>query len=274
MDKPFMEEFWKYLSEKGTDLGLRLILGLLVLIVGIKVSKFIVKRIGKGKAFLKLDRGVQSFIRSFIRIALYIAVISSVAMIWGIPSTTFVTLLTSAGVAIGLALQGALSNFAGGLLILLFHPFRVGDFIEGSGVSGTVTDITVIYTKLLTPDNKVVTIPNGTLTNANITDYSVMPTRRIDLTVSASYDSDIDKVRSVLTQVAADHELILKDPAPFIAVTKHNTSSVDYLFRVWCKKDDFWTVNFDSWERIKKAFDENGIEIPYQKIDVNLKNQA
>lgn len=274
MDKTFMEEFWKNLSEKGTDMGLRLILGLAVLIIGIKVSKFIVKRIGKGKAFLKLDRGVQSFIRSFIRIALYIAVISSVAMIWGIPSTTFVTLLTSAGVAIGLALQGALSNFAGGLLILLFHPFRVGDFIEGGGVSGTVTDITVIYTKLLTPDNKVVTIPNGTLTNANITDYSVMPTRRIDLTVSASYDSDIDKVRSVLTQVAADHELILKDPAPFIAVTKHNTSSVDYLFRVWCKKDDFWTVNFDSWERIKKAFDENGIEIPYQKIDVNLKNQV
>ena len=112
-----MEEFWKYLSEKGTDLGLRLILGLLVLIVGIKVSKFIVKRIGKGKAFLKLDRGVQSFIRSFIRIALYIAVISSVAMIWGIPSTTFVTLLTSAGVAIGLALQGALSNFAGVILV-------------------------------------------------------------------------------------------------------------------------------------------------------------
>ncbi len=274
MDKTFMEEFWKNLSEKGTDMGLRLILGLAALIIGIKVSKFIVKRIGKGKAFLKLDRGVQSFIRSFIRIALYIAVISSVAMIWGIPSTTFVTLLTSAGVAIGLALQGALSNFAGGLLILLFHPFRVGDFIEGGGVSGTVTDITVIYTKLLTPDNKVVTIPNGTLTNANITDYSVMPTRRIDLTVSASYDSDIDKVRSVLTQVAADHELILKDPAPFIAVTKHNTSSVDYLFRVWCKKDDFWTVNFDSWERIKKAFDENGIEIPYQKIDVNLKNQV
>ena len=265
-----MEEFIKYITEKGTDVGLKLILGFVILILGLKISKFIVKRIGKGKAFSKLDKGAQSFIKSFIRIALYVAVISSTAMVWGIPSTTFVTLLTSAGVAIGLALQGALSNFAGGLLILLFHPFRVGDFIESGAIMGTVTDITVIYTKLLTPDNKVVTIPNGTLTNANIIDYSVMPNRRLDITVGAAYGCDIDKVKKVLLEVAEGHELILKDPAPFVAVSKHNESSVDYLFRVWCKKDDYWTVNFDSWERIKKAFDANGIEIPYKKIDVNL----
>ena len=269
-----MNEFITYLSQKGTDIGLKLLLGLVILIVGLKISKFLVKKLGKGKVFSKLDQGARSFIQSFIKLALYVAVISSVAMIWGIPSTTFVTLLTSAGVAIGLALQGALSNLAGGLLILLFHPFRVGDYIEGGGAAGTVTDITVIYTKLLTPDNKVVTIPNGALTNANITDFSVMPNRRIDLTIGASYEADVDKVKEVLLKVAEGHELILKDPAPFIAVSNHNESSVDYLFRVWCKKEDYWTVNFDCWERIKKAFDANGIEIPYKKVDVNIKKEA
>ncbi|MCR5280084.1 MAG: mechanosensitive ion channel [Lachnospiraceae bacterium] len=269
-----MDQLIAYLTQKGTDVGLKLLLGLAVLIVGLKICKFIVNKIGKGKAFSKLDKGAQSFLKSFIRIALYVAVISSTAMIWGIPSTTFVTLLTSAGVAIGLALQGALSNFAGGLLILLFHPFKVGDYIDGAGASGTVTDITVLYTKLLTPDNKVVTIPNGSLTNATITDYSVKPNRRLDLTIGAGYDSDIDKVKEVLLKVATDHELILKDPAPFVAVSNHNASSVDYLFRVWVKKEDYWTVSFDCWERIKKAFDENGIEIPYQKVDVNIKKEA
>lgn len=265
-----MNDLINYLSQKGTDVCLKLLLGLVVLIIGLKVSKFIVKRIGKGRAFSKLDMGAQSFIKSFIKIVLYVAVISSTAMIWGIPSTTFVTLLTSAGIAVGLALQGALSNFAGGLLILLFHPFRVGDYIEGGGAAGTVTEITVIYTKLLTPDNKVVTIPNGALTNANITDFSVMPNRRLDLSIGASYESDVDKVKKVLMDVAEAHELIIKDPAPFVAVSGHSDSSVTYLFRVWVKKEDYWTVNFDCWERIKKAFDENSIEIPYKKVDVKM----
>ena len=269
-----MEQLLNYLTQKGADVGLRLLLGLAILIIGLKISKWLVKKIGKGKVFSKMDQGARSFIQSFMRLILYVAVISSVAMIWGIPSTTFVTLLTSAGVAIGLALQGALSNLAGGLLILLFHPFRVGDYIEGGGAAGTVTDITVIYTKLLTPDNKVVTIPNGALTNANITDFSVMPNRRIDINVGAGYEADVDKVKQVLLDVAASSDLILKDPAPFVAVNGHNASSVGYLFRVWCKKEDYWTVTFDSWERIKKAFDENGIEIPYQKVDVNVKKEA
>lgn len=265
-----MEDVVNQLTNIGTKAGASILLGFLVLIIGLFVSKKIVKGLKKARGINKLDEGVKSFILSAIKAVLYALVISSAAIIWGVPSTAFISIFTTFGVAIGLALQGALGNFAGGLMILMFKPFKVGDFIEGASCSGTVKEITIIYTVLVTPDNKVVTIPNGSLTNANVTNFSAMDTRRVDLIISASYNSDTQKVLSVLNQVAASNEKVLKDPAPTIRMVDHNASSIDYVYRVWVKTPDYWDVYYGSHEEIKKAFDENGIVIPYQKIDVNI----
>ncbi|MCQ2524826.1 MAG: mechanosensitive ion channel [Lachnospiraceae bacterium] len=265
-----MEDFINQLTNLGTQAGASIALGLLILIVGLFISKKLVKGLGKGRVLKKLDVGVKSFILSALKAILYALVLSSTAIVWGVPSTVFISLFTTFGVAIGLALQGALGNFAGGLMILIFKPFKVGDYIEGASNSGTVKEITVIYTILETPDNRVVTIPNGSLTNANIINYSALDTRRVDLVVNASYTCDCEKVKKVLNEVAKANEKILKDPAPIIRMLNHGSSSIEYVFRVWTKTADYWDVYFDSNEAIKKAFDENGIEIPYQKIDVNI----
>ena len=265
-----MDTFWEYVKQIGTDVGLKIIFGLLVLFIGMKIAKWAVKLVSKGRAFSKLDKSVQSFLLSFIKIILYALVIASAAIIWGIPTTSFLTIFTSAGVAVGLALQGALSNFAGGLMILVFKPFRVGDFIENGSVMGTVNEITIIYTIVHTTDNKVVTIPNGTLTNSNVINYSALPLRRVDIRFSAGYSDDIDKVKKVLMGVAEAHEKILKDPAPFVRLVAQGVSSLDYTFRVWCNGADYWDVYFDMMENVKKAFDENGICIPFQQVDVHV----
>ena len=265
-----MDTVIEYLKQLGTDVGLKIVFGILVLFIGFKIAKWVVKLVSKGRAFQKLDKSVQSFLLSFVKIILYALVIASAAIIWGIPTTSFMTIFTSAGVAIGLALQGALSNFAGGLMILIFKPFKIGDFIENGAVMGTVKDITIIYTILHTVDNKVVTIPNGTLTNSNVINYSTLPVRRVDIKFSAGYHDDIDKVKSVLMSVAEAHEKVLKDPAPFIRLTAQAASSLDYTFRVWVNGADYWEVYFDMMERVKKAFDENGISIPFQQVDVHM----
>ncbi len=265
-----MQGILEYLKQLGTDVGLKILFGLVVLFVGMKLAKWVVKLVSKGKAFSKLEVSVQSFLLSFIKIILYALVIASAAIIWGIPTTSFLTIFTSAGVAVGLALQGALSNFAGGLMILIFKPFKVGDFIENGAVMGTVKDITIIYTILHTVDNKVVTIPNGTLTNSNVINYSTLPSRRVDIKFSAGYHDDIEKVKRVLMSVAEAHEKVLKDPAPFVRLTAQGSSSLDYTFRVWCAGADYWDVYFDMMERVKMAFDENGISIPFQQVDVHM----
>ena len=264
-----MEKLWSNLVDYVTHAGVNIVLGVVILIVGIKLSKFIIGKIGKGKGFAKLDKSIQSFIRSFLKVVLYALVISSVAILWGVPTASFITVFTSAGVAIGLALQGALSNFAGGLLILLFKPFKVGDFIENDGVSGTVKDITVIYTILTTKDNKVITIPNGTITNSKIINYSANSTRRVDLTISASYNDNIEEVKKLLTTIAAEHPKVLADPAPLVRLNKHNDSSLDYNFFVWVNAEDYWDVYFDLLEQVKTEFDKNGFSIPFKQIDIH-----
>lgn len=264
-------KFINFITELATQYGLKILLGLVVLIVGLKLSKWVIKLIVKGHGFQKLDKSVQGFIRSFVKVILYALVISSACMCWGVPSTSFLTIFTSAGVAIGLALQGALSNFAGGLMILFFKPFAIGDYIESGSVTGTVTDITIIYTILTTPDNKRITVPNGSLTNSNVINYSACDTRRIDLTISTDYNNDIETVKSVLLKTAYAHEKVLKDPSPMARLQTHSSNSLDYAFRVWVKKEDYWTVYFDLMENVKRAFDENGISIPYQQLDVTIK---
>lgn len=265
-----MNSFIEFLKQLMTNVGLKIVLGIIILIVGYKITKWLVKLLEKTRGFNKLDKGIQGFLSSFIKIALYALIVSTAAICFGVPGTAFITVFTSAGVAIGLALQGALSNFAGGLMILIFHPFKVGDFVECEGAKGTVSDITVIYTKVKTIDNTVVTVPNGKITNANIINFSKERKRRVDLTIPASYTADVELVKKTLLEVADSLEKVLKDPAPVVRLFEMSSSSLNYVYRVWCKNADYWDVYFDSMEAIKKAFDEKGIEIPYSKLDVKI----
>lgn len=264
------EQIQTTLFEFATSWGIKLLAAIIILIVGIKLIGALTKWIKKSPKLDKIDDSLRSFLGSFSKIALYIVLVITVAMILGVPATSFITILASCGVAIGLALQGSLSNFAGGIMILLFKPFKVGDYIEASGESGTVEEISVVYTVLLTPDNKRITIPNGTLTNSVIENYSAEKTRRVDLTFSTAYDADIEKVKKVLLEVAESHPKALKDPAPFVRLCEHSDSALTYTVRIWCKSEDYWDVNFDTMENVKEAFDKNGIEIPYPQMDVHV----
>ena len=265
------ETILNYLIQLATTWGIKLLGAIVVLVVALKIISAIKKFIKNSPKLDKVDPGVRSFLGSFVSIALYIMLVIVIAGMIGIPATSFITILASCGVAIGLALQGSLSNFAGGLMILIFKPFKVGDFIEVCGETGTVAEITVVYTVLLTTDNKRITIPNGTLTNSVIENYSAESLRRVDLTVNTGYSCDIEQVKAVVTKLAENHPLALAEPAPQVRVSAHSDSSLTYVVRVWCKTEDYWTVFFDLTEGIKKSFDENGIEIPYPQMDVHVK---
>lgn len=266
------EKLLQYILEFATSWGIKLLAALVLLVVGLKLIKAFKKWIKNSSKLDKLDAGLRSFLASFSNILLYIILIITIASILGIPATSFITILASCGVAIGLALQGSLSNFAGGIMLLLFKPFKVGDYVEVSGESGTVVEISVVYTVILTVDNKRITVPNGTLTNSVIKNYSAEELRRVDLTFITAYDCDIEKTKAVINSVIEKHPLTLSDPAPFVRVAEHSESSLTYTARAWCKTADYWDVNFDLIEQVKKEFDKEGIVIPYRQMDVHIKN--
>ncbi|MBO5249024.1 MAG: mechanosensitive ion channel family protein [Clostridia bacterium] len=270
-----MDEFLKTLLSKlgefASTAGLRLVGALLILLVGFKLCKWLLKLIKRTKAFAKLEVGVQTFLASFLGIVLKIMIVLSAISLLGVPMTNFVALLASAGVAIGASLQGSLSNLAGGIMILMFKPFVIGDYIDSAEGSGTVTEITILYTILTTPDNRRIVIPNGAISNEAITNYSYHDLRRLDLSVCVAYDSDVETVKRLLTQTAREHSMVLSEPeAPFCRLAEHGESSLKFALRVWVKNVDYWQVNFDLKESIKSVLDENGIEIPYPQIDVHL----
>lgn len=266
-----MDNILAQLSQKVTDVGLSLLYAALVLIVGIKLSKWASKAIFKLKCFENADVSLLHFLRSAVRIILYAFVVISAAIIIGIPATTFITILGSAAIAVGLALQGSLTNLAGSIMILFFKPFKIGDYIECGAVTGTVEDINLFYTVLRSPDNKVITCPNGTLSNGNIINYSGKDTRRVDLKLSAGYSDNIDEVRDVILACTEADPRILEEPAAKVDVTSLDASSVTFTVRAWCKTEDYWGVYYSLTENAKKAFDKMGIEIPYQQIDIHLK---
>ena len=266
------EKIMNFLFELITSLGTKLIASIIVIFIGMKLIKFLKKWFKNTPKLEKIDMGVRTFLSSFLGITLYIILFLSVAMILGIPTTSFMTALASCGLAIGLALQGALSNLAGGIMILIFKPFKVGDYITTSSTSGTVSNITIMYTVLTTPDNKVITIPNGTLTNSVIENYSTSEKRRVDLVFTTSYDCDTQKVKSILLDALNNHEKVLKDPEPFARLSKHGDSALEYTVRAWCMSSDYWDVNFDLIETVKKEFDLNGISIPFPQMDIHINN--
>lgn len=255
-----------------TSFGITLLKAIVVLVVGLRLIKWAKKWLKSSPKLDKLDLGVRSFLGSFVSIGLYVLLIIVLAGIVGIPATSFITILASCGVAIGLALQGSLSNLAGGLMLLLFKPFKVGDYIEACGEAGTVTEITVVYTVLLTPDNKRITLPNGTLTNSTIENYSAEELRRVDLTVNVAVDSDVSKVKGYLESLAQSHPLVLAEPEPMVRLSAHSDSALTFTARAWCKNEDYWDVYFDLTEGVEKTFADNGIKVPYPQMDVHVKN--
>ncbi len=262
---------WEEIYRIGASWGLKLVGALAVLVIGLRLIKWVKKRLAGAKKLDRTDGSVRSFLVSCTGVALYTALFLTVAMMLGIPTTSFLTALASAGVAIGLALQGALSNFAGGIMILIFKPFRVGDYITTEKASGTVDAITVVYTVLRTVDNKHITVPNGTLMNAVVENHSAEKLRRVDIDFGVAYSSDTERVKALLIRTAAADGRVLADPAPFAALTRQDDSALVFTLRAWCKTEDYWDVRFALTESVKKAFDANGVEIPFPQMDVHVK---
>ncbi|MBR6783968.1 MAG: mechanosensitive ion channel [Clostridia bacterium] len=269
-----MEQILNDLSALIVPFAKDFVAALVVFFVGFKVVNFITKRIKNGKLFKNLDKSAASFIGSFISIFLKIVVIVSVVAILGVPMSSVVALIASAGVAIGLAVQGALSNLVGGMMILLFRPFRVGDHIEAEGASGKVREISVFYTVVATFDNKIVTVPNGTLTNSVIVNYSIEKLRRVDVEITADYDSDAETVKQTILDVAFSCEFALSDPAPVAMMTECGDSAIKYVLRVWCENADYWKVREFLLIGVRKAFKNANIEIPYPQLDVRIRKDV
>ena len=267
-----MEKFFEKLIEGGTDLCIKLVISIFILLIGNKIIKAIEKMLKKEKKFSKLeDPSVKSFVISFITISLKLLLFVTVLSIIGIPMTSLITILGSCAVAVGLALQGGLSNLAGGIMLLIFKPFTIGDYIEANGKEGTVKSISLFYTTIVGIDNVVIQLPNGTLSNSCITNYTACEKRMLNIVYDVSYDSNIDKVKKVLQEVIDEEDKIIKDEPIRIAVKSHNDSSIGIVFRAWTLTSNYWDVYFRIMENVKKKFDKNGIEIPYPQMDVHMK---
>ena len=260
------------LLELAATVGLKLIYAAIVLFLGLKLIQWLKKQLPTLPFMAKLDAGLRSFLSSTTAFVLYASLFISVAMIMGIPTTSFIAALASCMAAIGLAMQGSLSNFAGGLMILMFKPFRTGDYISVPelNVDGTVKAITVVYTVLRTFDNIEVTVPNGTLANSVVKDLSIAETRRVDLTFRVAHDTPVEKVESVIGNVLSSNPNVLTDPEPSIVLTEITDSALIYGVRIWCPGSEYWPTRFGLNRAIKLAFDEHGIVMPHQQVDVHV----
>lgn len=253
--------------------GIRVLFALIIIFIGKFLIKLILRICDRFFEKAGTEISVRKFLNSLIRVLLYLVLIIIVCSQVGIETTSFIALMGSAGLALGLSLQGSLSNFAGGILILMLKPFVVGDYIidGGSGKEGTVTRIDLFYTNLVTGDNKKVVIPNGTLANSNVTNITAFDKRRVDILIGIGYSSDIKKAKEILEKLAKNHQKVLKDEDVMVFVNSLDESQVTLGLRVWSKTEDYWTVKFDLNEQIKSEFDKNDIEIPFNQLEVHMK---
>ena len=255
------------------NFALQVVIALVVYVIGGKIIKLILKMLSRGMERRGTDEGVKQFLLPLVKYSLYVILIFIIMGLFGIATTSAVAVLGSAGVAVGLALQGSLSNFAGGVLILLLKPFRVGDYIveHSGGKEGTVTEISIFYTKLLSADNKMILVPNGTLANCIVTNVSGMEKRRVDVEVGIAYEADIRTAKEVLKKVAAEDEARLKEEEPVVFVDSLGDSSVNMGVRIWVAAENYWSTKWRLTENVKYALDEAGISIPYPQMDVQIK---
>ena len=265
---------WNQLLEvmqtRGVDLGINVVIAIAIFYVGKMVISLVVRGLHKVMQRQEVDKTLETFVCNLVRMVLLVIVVIAAIGQVGIETTSFIAIFGAAGLAVGLALQGSLSNFAAGVLIVLFRPYRVGDFIEAAGISGSVEQVQILTTILKTGDNKQVIVPNGQIMDSIITNYSANDTRRVDMVVGVSYDDDLDKVRDTIKELIAAEDRILDEPACTIAVSALADSSVNFVVRPWVKTPDYWGVMFDLTEAIKKRFDKDGITFPFPQQDVHV----
>lgn len=271
-----IQEFLSALPEKALNLGLRIVLAAVFFLIGARLIKLLRRIIRKSMERANAELGVIQFVDSFVKATLYVVLVMGLASSFGLDAASVVAVLGSAGVAIGLAVQGSLSNLAGGVLILALKPFRVGDYIRESysNQEGTVTEIQIFYTKLLTPDNQTVILPNGNLANNSLVNITMQEVRRMDVTVGISYRADLKRAKEVLAEVLEEDEAVLKDRDRLVFVSELGSSSVVLGVRCWLRQEDFWQGKWRVTENCKLKLDENGIEIPYNQLDVHLEEKA
>lgn len=272
-------ELFAELLDKVVSFGIKVLVAVALYFIG----GWLIRRIKKmlQKIFEKhdfLDQAIESFIMSIAGIALWIILIIAIIGTLGIETTSFAALLAGGGMAIGLALNGTVQNFAGGIMILIFRPFKAGDFIEMQGFTGTVTEVTITSTKLTTTDNRVIIIPNGAISNGTINNYSHMPMRRLDITVDVEYGTSSEKTCELLqTLIKQDDRILTAETSgkadPFVALSSLKDSSIQFVVRVWVKSEDYWDVNYDLLKKIYEELPKNGVQFPYPKLDINILNR-
>lgn len=267
--KANMEDVIKYFVQGATDLGLKILVALIVFIVGRMLIGLVNKLVRKVLDKRNIDPSVKTFLKSLTNITLMVLLIISVINTLGVATTSFAALLASAGVAIGMALSGNLQNFAGGLIILLIKPYKVGDVVEAQNVTGSVREIQIFHTILSTFDNKIIYIPNGSLSNGVLINYSHQTTRRVDWTFSIDYGENFEKVKGIIEELLAKDARILLDPAPFIALHTLASSSVNVTVRVWVKSEDYWTVYYEINKTVYATFNEKGVSFPFPQLTVH-----
>ncbi|RUO56278.1 MULTISPECIES: mechanosensitive ion channel domain-containing protein [Pseudidiomarina] len=272
-----MDQFMNWITENQdliVSYVIKFVVAILILIIGKMIANSVAKLLGRGMTRKGVDGAVISFLSAIVKSVIFIAAVLMALSQVGVQTTSFIAILGAAGLAIGLSLQGSLSNMASGVLIIMFRPFRAGEYVDAGGVSGTVNEVNIFQTVLKTPDNKVVYVPNAQITGQPITNYSREDTRRVDLLIGVSYDADLHKTKEVLESVLKADQRLLKDPEWNIQVHALNNSSVDFIVRPWVKSTDYWPVYWDLMREIKIALDKNDIGIPYPQMDVHLFKQA
>ena len=260
------------LAEYAISYGGRLLVALLVLILGFRIIKILNKKTAKAKVFDKIEASTRNFMFKVIDVAAKVLLVILAASILGVPMASVVAVIGSAGLAIGLALEGSLGNIASGVVLMVTKPFKEGDFITiGGADGGVVNDIGIFYTSITTPDNRRIVYPNSTVAGATLVNVTAEKSRRVDLVFSTSYNADVQTVKNCINEVIDRHPLINKEPEPFVRLSKHGDSALEFTVRVWTDAADYWTVYFDLLEQVKTAFDTKGIEIPYPQMDVHIK---
>ena len=265
-----MEKYIDKAIEMIMEYGPQLVLAIVVLIIGFIIANKLVKISSKLMEKRGTDPSLRPFITGLINVLLKALILISVADMVGIETTSFVAIIGAAGLAVGLALQGTLANFAGGVLILIFKPYKIDDLIEAQGHTGSVKEIQIFVTILLTPENKTVIIPNGAISNGSITNYTKEGKIRVDLTIGIAYNADLKTAKRVLTEVMQNHPKVLKNPAPFVGIAELGDSAVNLAVRPYCEPGDYWDVYFDIYEAGKEILDANNVEIPFPQVDVHL----
>ncbi len=263
-------KFTTWLDEKFPSI----LAAIIIFIVGWFLIKLLIKMLSKGLMRSKIDVTLHAFIKSLVKITLVVLLAVTIAPMLGIPSTSLVTALGAVGLALSLAVKDGLANLAGGLVLLATKPFVVGDYVEADGTGGTVARIDLVHTLLRTVDNKQIFIPNGQMSNAVIVNYSSAPLRRLDLEFSISYSNDFEKAKAVIVGIIERHPLAHNDPAPLVRLLKHTPGSLVIVSRVWVDSTKYWDLYFDMMEQVKQRFDEEGISIPFNQLDVHIKQDS